>query len=76
MVGDRTVARTRLAQSEWNLKVQRARTDIRKNSFAVRVVNSWNSLPESVKSCENVNRFKSELKNYMRAVGGRDEINQ
>jgi hypothetical protein len=76
MVGNRSVARTRLAQSEWNLKVQRARTDIRKNSFAVRVVNSWNCLPESIKSCDNIIRFKRALKDYMRTVRGRDEISQ
>jgi hypothetical protein len=37
LVGNREVARTRLAQGALNLRVQRARTEIRKNAFAVRI---------------------------------------
>jgi len=36
----------------------RCHYDLRKYSFAVRVVNIWNSLPDSVISANNVNTFK------------------
>jgi hypothetical protein len=69
LVGNREVARTRLAQGALNLRVQRARTEIRKNAFAVRIVNRWNSLPDNVKTCENVNRFKNGLKSFIESGG-------
>jgi len=42
-----------------NLKLVNSRChyDLRKYSFAVRVVNIWNSLPDSVISANNVNTF-------------------
>ena len=43
------------------LTVQRSNLDIRKFSFCVRVVNVWNSLPESVVSASSVNSFKNSL---------------
>jgi hypothetical protein len=45
-------ARTRQAAGGHGLTVQYARTDPRKYSFAVRTVESWNKLPERVKSAE------------------------
>ena len=43
------------------LTVHRSNLDIRKFSFCVRVVNVWNSLPESVVSASSVNSFKNSL---------------
>ena len=37
------------------------RLDIRKYSFSQRVINNWNSLPESVGSAESLNLFKNKL---------------
>jgi hypothetical protein len=37
------------------------RTDIRKHSFAVRVVENWNHLPDSVKMTPNKESFKRGL---------------
>ena len=44
-----------------NLKLVNAicHYDFRKYSFVVRVVNIWNSLPDSVISVNNVNTFKN-----------------
>jgi len=44
-----------------NLKLvnSRCRCDLRKYSFAVRVVNIWNSLPYVI-SANNVNTFKTD----------------
>jgi hypothetical protein len=38
------------------------RTDIRKNSFAVRIVDNWNQLPESVRPEERLPPFRRKLK--------------
>jgi len=46
-----------------NLRLVNSRChyDLRIYSFAVRVVNIWNSLPDSVISANNVNTFKNRL---------------
>ena len=43
------------------LKTIRARYDLRKFSFTVRIVNIWNSLPDSVISADSINIFKNKL---------------
>ena len=49
-----------------NLKLLNSRChyDLRKYSFAVRVVNIWNSLPDSVISANNVSTFKNRLDKF------------
>jgi len=49
-----------------NLKLVNSRChyDLRKYSFAVRVVNIWNSLPDSVISANNANTFKNRLDKF------------
>ena len=42
----------------------RARPDVRKYSFSNRVVNLWNSLPDSVISAETVFCFETRLDNH------------
>jgi hypothetical protein len=69
---NRETARTRLAAGHDNLVTRPARTDVRKNSFAVRVVPKWNALPDEIKQSRNSEVFKSRLKAYKRGrVGGR-----
>ena len=53
-------ARTRRAAGERCLVKQFARTDTRKNFFAVRAVDSWNELPDSVRAEDR--HFKRKLK--------------
>ena len=36
-------------------------TKARRNFFAVRVINNWNSLPQSVVSADSINSFKNAL---------------
>jgi len=45
----------------WKLLKPHAATRARRNSFAVRVVNDWNSLPLRIVAAENVNQFKARL---------------
>jgi hypothetical protein len=54
-------ARTRQAASAHCLAVQYARTDIRKHSFAVRVVEGWNRLPDQVKTTASKDALKRML---------------
>jgi hypothetical protein len=55
-------ARTRQAAGGHGLAVQYARIDTRKYSFAVRSVECWNRLPETVKTTENGESFKRRHK--------------
>ena len=43
---------------------QRARLDIRKYSFSVRVVSVWNSLPDEVVRAKTLNSFKNKLDKF------------
>jgi hypothetical protein len=52
--------RTRQAAATHGLAVQFARTDIRKYSFAVRVVEPWNRLPDTLKKAASKEAFKRE----------------
>jgi hypothetical protein len=60
-------ARTRQAAGEHGLSVQFARTDPRKHSFAIRTVEPWNKLPESIKNTKSGEAFKNRLKKKHRA---------
>ena len=46
------------------LNVERCKYNLRKFSFSVRIVNIWNSLPDSVVTAESVNMFKNGLDKY------------
>lgn len=45
---------------------RRATTDIRKYSFPLRIVTTWNSLPDSVVMAKSVNQFKGALDRHWR----------
>jgi hypothetical protein len=47
-----------------HLYPQRAKYEMRKPSFAIRVVKSWNSLPEEIVSAPTTNTFKTRLDKY------------
>ncbi len=54
--------RTRQAMDPNSLVTQYARTDMRKFSFGVRVVDSWNRLDQDMKGCAEKGRFKAKIK--------------
>jgi hypothetical protein len=66
---DRGQARTRMAGGFENLLMPRFRTEIRRNAFSVRVIRSWNELPDSVKQSGSVRAFKSGLKTFVENGG-------
>jgi hypothetical protein len=43
------------------LFMRQSSTQLRKNSFFIRVINEWNALPEELISMSTVNMFKSGL---------------
>ena len=55
-------ARTRTAAGVNGLVAQYARTDVRKQSFTVRTVEHWNSLPNSLRAKTRPETFKNRLK--------------
>ena len=66
-----TAIPTRQRSDPLNLKIPRARLDIRKFSFAARVVNGWNALDPKTKNMPSVKQFKMALKQmYRRRVVG------
>ena len=53
----------------WKLVKPRCRLDIRKFSFAHRVVDAWNSLDENIVACDSINGFKNRLDKFMQGRG-------
>ena len=60
-VGDEELRLTRYAHDGLKLITPKSRLDIRRNSFVVRCVDSWNNLPKKLRGEEDLNEFK---KNY------------
>ena len=52
-----------------SLKLQKnfSRTNIRKYSFSNRIIDSWNSLPESIASAPSINTFKNRLDRHTKS---------
>ena len=46
-------------------------TDMRKNSFSHRIVNTWNSLSEEVVSADSINSFKDRLNKFWKDEPGK-----
>jgi len=67
LAGVRDGVRTRQTAGHNSLAGQFARTDVRKYSFSVRVVDGWNSLPDNVRAAENQEAFKRGLKTWRKA---------
>jgi hypothetical protein len=61
--------RTRQAAGINNLKVQAARTDIRKNFFTIRAAKAWNELPDSLKNEPDKVKFKRGFRKYWESGG-------
>ena len=53
--------RTGVRGNHLKIYPQRAKTELRKNSFAIRISKTWNNLPETVVTAPSVNAFKNRL---------------
>ena len=49
----------KVVKKESVLVIERARLEIRRNSFPIRAAKGWNELPEEVKSSTSINGFKT-----------------
>ena len=49
----------------FKIEKRRSRLEIRRNFFSQRIVNKWNSLPDSVVNADSVNSFKNRYDKYM-----------
>ena len=58
---------TRQSSNPWNLSTGTGNNDVRLNFFSIRVVEQWNSLPDSVKSAETMNSFKNSYDSHIAA---------
>jgi hypothetical protein len=56
--------RTRLAADPLNIHAGPAHTNVRKNFFTQRVINSWNSIPTDIKNSRTVQQFKSNYRKW------------
>ena len=56
--------RSSIRGNSLKLYPQRARTQLRKYSFAMKVVKYWNSLPEKIVTSKTLNTFKNRLDKY------------
>ena len=57
-------AATRTRGNSLKLSVNRCKYNLKKFSFSSRIVNIWNSLPDSVVMADSVNMFKNSLDKY------------
>ena len=49
----------------YKLKKKSCKKDIRKNFFSVRVISSWNGLPDQVVTAPTLNTFKNRLDKFI-----------
>ena len=61
---------TRNSSGLYNVHQHACNSDLRRNFFSQRVVDSWNNLPDSVKQAQSVNQFKNCLDDHLQAWGG------
>jgi hypothetical protein len=53
---------TRSAANPRNLRMRQCRMEIRRNFFSVRVVDSWNNIPDNVRSVAKSEQFQQQYK--------------
>jgi hypothetical protein len=56
--------------SPLNMRPQACRLDTRRHFFSQRVVESWNSIPSSLKKAETVRAFKNGYRDYRAMAEG------
>ena len=56
---DENAKQTRIASDPMNIRKPQFNLEIRKNFFSIRVIDKWNSLPDSIKKATSLNQFKN-----------------
>lgn len=60
--GNQERARTRARADQWKIKRQFGKTEIRRQSFAVRMPDRWNGLDLEARTASNIKSFKVEYR--------------
>ena len=55
-----------LAAGLHNITLKRAQHEFRRKFFSLRVAETWNNLPNTVKDVNNVYKFKREFRKFKR----------
>ncbi len=53
---------TRSAANPRNLRMRQGRMEVRRNFFSVRVVDSWNNIPDKVRALGKSEKFQQQYK--------------
>ena len=61
---EETTRQTR-SKTDKKLKKPKFKLDIRKNSFNVRTIDTWNKLPFEIRDSRSLNTFKTNVKSYL-----------
>jgi len=56
---------TRNLSDNLNLQKPVVKTELRRNFYSVRVIDSWNKLPADIKHSTNISMFKKKLTKWM-----------
>ena len=65
LVGDNPTRQTRQTNCRYNIHRSEFRGEVRRNFFSIRVIDNWNKLPDELKLSNNVNTFKTKIKQMM-----------
>jgi hypothetical protein len=52
---------TRQSANPWNLSGKQAKTDVRKHSFGLRVIEEWNKIPDEIMNVGKLVTFKTQM---------------
>ncbi len=63
-------SRTRMATGLLNLTKPRTKLEVRANFFSVRVVDTWNAIPDKIKMAKNPGQFQRLYKAHRCSLGG------
>ena len=58
---------TRITRSKTDKQLEKPKfkLDLKKNSYSVRVISKWNSLPLSIRESKSLDTFKQNVKSYL-----------
>ena len=65
----RSEDKNRLRGHSLMLEIPKARLNIRKNSFPLRIVSEWNRLPSALVDADSVNILKNRIDEHFRRIG-------
>ena len=73
---DRERRHTRTTEFPLNIVTKRSNLDIRKHFFSNRITDTWNCLPNDLKSDRSLEKFKYNLKQYLLATRSDELIDE